>query len=62
MNMNFLDQHKRKIDKSVRGIEDKNDIAVRNMKKMNSHFKVISKDLDEINLMANEIRQLNNKK
>lgn len=48
VNMNFLEQQRKKVSKVVNQIDEKNEDAVRVMNKMNVHMHGIVSDLNEV--------------
>ena len=56
VNMNFLEQQRKKVSKVVGQIEDKNEDAIRVMNKMNVHMQGIVSDLNEVDSLVNVIK------
>jgi len=56
VNMNFLEQQRKKVSKVVNQIDEKNEDAVRVMNKMNVHMHGIVSDLNEVDSLVNVIK------
>jgi hypothetical protein len=56
VNMNFLEQQRKKVSKVVNQIDEKNEDAVKVMNKMNVHMHGIVSDLNEVDSLVNVIK------
>jgi hypothetical protein len=56
VNMNFLEQQRKKVSKVVTQIDEKNEDAVKVMNKMNVHMHGIVSDLNEVDSLVNVIK------